>query len=477
MEFNETTGDNVVATPPRRGPPRSPRLVLLPTLNEEEGLGPTLTELHRVAFGGSDTLPGVLVVDGRSTDRTIAIAEEYGVPVLVQQGRGKGAAIREGLTAARAQGYRSVAVMDADNTYPASSLPALFELLDLGADLVIGMRRPERPAAATLRDVVHRVGNGILNYAAAQASGQPLLDVCSGFWGVRLESMEGVPLESEGFEVESELFLKSFRAGLQVVQLPIGYRTRAGEAKLRAFHDGSRILLSILRNSVRPIGHSGRPPAGAVGRANVQVPFSSLQRTLLGLNPDRLVVLSAPDRFAEAELLAARYGAGSPDTEVITAMIAPEASEGPDRTSHLLSESAGYASTVVVLFPQSSIGAEPGAHSLIGIPRSQRIIEVPHEQVGEGTNAADPRPAPRHDGLRSERVRLGYRGAWFILGATLEPSWVTRELALLQANPTGSSLRVFRRDAPPSARLERVGRWTWSALQRALSANTEATGS
>jgi glycosyltransferase involved in cell wall biosynthesis len=55
-------------------------LVIVATLNEEEGIGPTLAELREVSED-----PMFLVVDGNSTDRTVEIAKEMGTEVLFQE--------------------------------------------------------------------------------------------------------------------------------------------------------------------------------------------------------------------------------------------------------------------------------------------------------------------------------------------------------------------------------------------------------
>jgi glycosyltransferase involved in cell wall biosynthesis len=56
-------------------------LVIVATLNEELGVGPTLAEVN-----GSLDNPLCLVVDGRSTDRTVEVAEEHGAQTLFQKG-------------------------------------------------------------------------------------------------------------------------------------------------------------------------------------------------------------------------------------------------------------------------------------------------------------------------------------------------------------------------------------------------------
>ena len=213
----------------------------------------------------------VLVVDGHSTDGTAAVARSLGTEFLVQRTNGKGAAVREGMDWAAARGISYVIVMDADNSYPGSSLTWMATLLDAGSDVVIGVRRPDRHALSEIRGLVHRVGNSVLNALAGYFAGGPILDVCSGLWGVRTAVVEQMELESDGFDIEAELFVKAFRRGLAVSQVPMVYRDRVGIAKLRAFQDGSRILLSILRNS-RRTSEDARMAAPGVSVASGALP-------------------------------------------------------------------------------------------------------------------------------------------------------------------------------------------------------------
>src|SRR5579871_1102601 len=71
------------------------RLLILPTLNEEEGLELTLRDLHRIPFRAREGFPTVAVIDGGSTDRTLEVGRRWEVTMLTQRSRGKGAAVRE----------------------------------------------------------------------------------------------------------------------------------------------------------------------------------------------------------------------------------------------------------------------------------------------------------------------------------------------------------------------------------------------
>jgi dolichol-phosphate hexosyltransferase len=279
-------------------------VILLPTLNEERGLAETLKELpfEVLRRNGWDARP--LVIDGGSTDRTRDVAREFGVPVLEQHSRGKGAAIREGLEWLGAIGVPLAVILDADATYPGRAVLPALELLDSGSDLVIGVRQPKRPlnrAEATVRDLIHRAGNALLNLSAELISGCSLLDICSGFWAVRVPRALALDLRSTDFAIEAELFLKARRSGLSVHQFPIEYGERVGVAKLHAVRDGVRILAAIVKFGRHSVGVATDPLTQRLAHL-----VRELTLILLIEGPRDVLLLASPARHAEAQLLAAR---------------------------------------------------------------------------------------------------------------------------------------------------------------------------
>ena len=103
--------------------------VIMAALNEEEGIGPTLLELNKTLRN-----PRILVVDGRSTDRTVEIAKNMGADVILQDGFGKGDAIAKAIKHLDlAVDY--VAITDADYTYPAEHVPEMIQILEKNPDL------------------------------------------------------------------------------------------------------------------------------------------------------------------------------------------------------------------------------------------------------------------------------------------------------------------------------------------------------
>lgn len=423
----------------------SNRLLLLPTLNEELGLDQTLDELDGVFRRGTGP-PNVLVVDGFSTDRTREVARRHHAEVLLQTGRGKGAAIRNGLDWALEHHFETVGVIDADATYPCGRLPALYGLLEMGSEVVVGVRRPNYPSGTSARDLVHRIGNVALNLCAAQFSRGPIMDVCSGFWGVRTEVAPALALESNGFEIESELFVKAFRRRLKVTQIPVDYRRRVGVTKLRALRDGSRILLSILRHAARPDGSQSPPrsyrPAGRsvpLPPFRDGVPLRDLVSVVLTLNPAHLLMVSPPDHFTETVVIAQGLAARRPGLETRTTTTPPMPASGRSPSAELghSSRGTGARSPVVITLPDGPWGAKEFSSIVVDIPRGGRMVRM--------RSATHPRRGPL-DALGGLLMRGP--SLFTMLGTAIDLSGVQKELALLRANASDSSLEIFRTRRP-----------------------------
>src|SRR5665647_2227757 len=98
--------------------------VLIAALNEEEGIGHTISELNKTLGN-----PRILVVDGHSTDRTVEVAKKLGAQVIVQDGIGKGDALASAIKRANLT-TDYVVITDADYTYPAEYIPEMIQILE-----------------------------------------------------------------------------------------------------------------------------------------------------------------------------------------------------------------------------------------------------------------------------------------------------------------------------------------------------------
>jgi dolichol-phosphate mannosyltransferase len=136
---------------------------------------------------------------------------------------------------------------DADFTYPAEYVPKMVEVLDQNPDvgMVIGNRFNGEHNFNKSATNPFYIGNRLLAFAQRVLNGIKLEDPLSGLRVVKWEILEGWKTKSKGFDIEVELNLLVDRKGRQIVEIPIEYRSRLGEKKLKLRH-GFGIFRRIL---------------------------------------------------------------------------------------------------------------------------------------------------------------------------------------------------------------------------------------
>ena len=97
------------------------------------------------------------------------------------------------------------------------------------------------------------LGNVLIRFAFRVLIGRGPGDLLSGYRVFGPRFLAHVRPRCRGFEIETELTAESIALGLQIVEIPVSYHPRfAGtSSKLRAFHDGFRILFTIFNRSAR----------------------------------------------------------------------------------------------------------------------------------------------------------------------------------------------------------------------------------
>jgi glycosyltransferase involved in cell wall biosynthesis len=214
--------------------------LIIVALNEAPGIGLTIAEM-RDALGDIS----VLVVDGKSSDRTVEIAKNLGAKVYYQDGVGKGDALTKALEYADPN-VDYIILTDADYTYPAKFVPAMIKMLKENSNIgmVCGNRLKAKVDKKALHPVFH-IGNKLLALIHNMLNGVPLQDPLTGLRVVRAIALRGWPIKSRGFDIEVELNHQVERRGFTIGEIPIDYRVRLGEKKLKPSH-GVTILKRIL---------------------------------------------------------------------------------------------------------------------------------------------------------------------------------------------------------------------------------------
>lgn len=215
-------------------------LVLIAAMNEEEGIGYTLSELKEV-LGYS----WFLVVDGNSTDGTAKTAEALDAEVLIQKGKGKGDAVAQAIGHIDGD-IEYVVLLDADFTYPARYLPHMIKVLEEKPEvgMVCGNRFNDSLHLGELHNVLY-FGNRLLAFIHNFMNGLELHDPLTGMRVIRWKLLKDWRPMSKGFDVEVELNHWIERKGYDILEIAIPYRPRLGQKKLRLRH-GFTILKRIV---------------------------------------------------------------------------------------------------------------------------------------------------------------------------------------------------------------------------------------
>jgi dolichol-phosphate hexosyltransferase len=214
--------------------------VFIAALNEEEGIGPTINELKKYVNASN-----ILVVDGKSSDRTVEVAKNLGAEIEFQDGTGKGDALSKAVKHLDAD-VDYVIITDADYTYPAKYLQEMLEILeeDPEVGMVCGNRFGSKVHAKALNNLFY-FGNRFIAFTHNLLNGVQLKDPLTGLRVVRAEVLRDWDVKSQGFDVEVELNHHTERKGFGIVEVPIKYRARLGTKKLKVTH-GATILKRIL---------------------------------------------------------------------------------------------------------------------------------------------------------------------------------------------------------------------------------------
>lgn len=218
-------------------------LVMIAALNEKEGIGPTLAELRVVLED-----PRYLVVDGNSVDRTVEIAKEMGAEVLFQEDSGKGDAIAQAIRCVDSD-VKYVVLTDADFTYPAKYVPEMIRILEENPEvgMVTGNRFNSHFELRTMNSPFY-LGNRFLAWAQLLLNGVSLKDPLTGLRVIRWQILKNWEPKSKDFDIEAEMNHRVEKQGYKTVEIPIHYRDRLGEKKLKLRH-GFTILKRILSES------------------------------------------------------------------------------------------------------------------------------------------------------------------------------------------------------------------------------------
>jgi glycosyltransferase involved in cell wall biosynthesis len=218
--------------------------VVVPVFNERN----TVAEIVRRIRAVQLPLPieVVIVDDGSSdgSDKVLSALQDSTVRVIKHgKNRGKGAAVRTGIEAARGD---LLLIQDADLEYDPDDWPTLLAPILKGKARVVygsrftGERKNMFPS--------HWIGNRLLTLATNLLYKSTLSDMetCYKLFDKRV--LDRFTLESDRFEFEPEVTAKVLKLGERIYEVPISYAGReVSEGKKITWRDGFGALKTLVK--------------------------------------------------------------------------------------------------------------------------------------------------------------------------------------------------------------------------------------
>jgi hypothetical protein len=268
-------------------------LAIVVARDEEPAVGAVLAGIPASACG----LPmDVLLVDDGSRDRTAAIGREHGARVhSLEHSRGLGAALRAGLELARDDGYSAAVYIDGDGEYDPAELERVLEPVARGrADYVLGSRfLGRREGMAWHRTVANRSTSALLGLLLGTVTS----DAQTGFRALSARALAAARINHD-YNYAQVLTLSLWGAGIEAVEVPIGYRRRvSGRSFVRYPEYLARVAPAVWREwraarasrttssstvtPIAPASQNGQPPPGSNnGNSSVSGPNGASGRSL-----------------------------------------------------------------------------------------------------------------------------------------------------------------------------------------------------
>jgi glycosyltransferase involved in cell wall biosynthesis len=216
--------DRITKTMPERPPKRTHRIIaVMPAYNAERTLAATLADMP------PGCVDEVILVDDGSKDRTVELAREMGLTVLVHpQNRGYGGNQKTCYREALQRGADIVVMIHPDYQYDSRVIPHAVGFIEADiCDVVLGNRiRSRQEALSGGMPLYKYISNRFLTSFENFALGQNLGDFHSGFRVYRRAVLERIPFEknSDDFVFDTQFLVQAVHFGFRLGDIPVPVR-------------------------------------------------------------------------------------------------------------------------------------------------------------------------------------------------------------------------------------------------------------
>jgi len=217
--------------------------IIIPVYNEELTIGNVIDRTKDAARQIGYPYE-IIVINDLSYDNSLQVAVQRKVRVYsLREHLGKGYALRAGFAQARGD---VIITIDSDGSHwPEELAEVLTPVLDNSADMVIGSRYLNHKHVEARK--LNKFGVRIFNYLIQLFTGVAITDSQSGYRAMKREVLNIQKLNSGGYEIESEMLVKTAKAGFRLAEVPITFEQRTyGCSGVDPVVDGSKIMFSII---------------------------------------------------------------------------------------------------------------------------------------------------------------------------------------------------------------------------------------
>jgi len=215
-------------------------IAVIPAYNEEIAIGSVVLK----------TIPHVyevFVVDDGSCDATAVIAEAAGATVVRhEKNRGKGAALRTGISKVQELDFDVIVFLDADGQNNPDEIPKLVKtLLEEDADIVIGSRFIDGSTVDI--PAYRRTGQKVLDKITNNFANTNLTDTQSGFRAFSKNAIEKLSFKQDSLDIESGMLMEATELGMRIKEFPISVRYDVGTQSQHPAVQGFSVVTSLIR--------------------------------------------------------------------------------------------------------------------------------------------------------------------------------------------------------------------------------------
>jgi glycosyltransferase involved in cell wall biosynthesis len=215
-------------------------VVIIPAYNARPTIGELIRGILKFMNRGD-----VAVIDDGSEDQTYDLAQRTGAVILKHdRNKGKGDALKTGFRYALENKYDALITIDADLQHDPQSIPDFVRTADGPAGIVIGTRERNLKIMPFARWLTNNLTSAIVSIL----SGQSVRDSQSGYRLIFAQVVKNLELESEKYDLESEILIKAARKGFRIREVAIKTIYRDGRSFINPFVDTGRFIKLMWRS-------------------------------------------------------------------------------------------------------------------------------------------------------------------------------------------------------------------------------------